>query len=111
MAEIVIFSYSSSMIFSGLFSILVYTKGQVKSILMQVYVIINSIYAVGAIAIICLALSISYSEKYTPPMRPFIMTKLYHILKNILKIILIALTLVLSKFDEILMQEVHNVDY
>ena len=66
MAEIVIFSYASSMIFSGLFSILVYTKGQVKSILMQVYVIINSIYAVGAIAIICLALSISYSEKYNP---------------------------------------------
>ena len=34
------------------FSILSYTKGKVKSKLMQVCVVINSIYAVGAIAII-----------------------------------------------------------
>lgn len=38
--------------FSGIFSILSYTKGKVKSKLMQVCVVINSIYAVGAIAII-----------------------------------------------------------
>ena len=48
-AEIMVYSYAA---FSGIFSILSYTKGKVKSKLMQVCVVINSIYAVGAIAII-----------------------------------------------------------
>ena len=53
-AEIMIYSYAAFMIFSGIFSILAYTKGRVKSKLMQVCVVINSIYAVGAIAIIAM---------------------------------------------------------
>ena len=55
-AEIMIFSYAAFMIFSGIFSILVYTKGKVKSKLMQVCVAINSIYAVGAIAIVAMSI-------------------------------------------------------
>ena len=53
-AEIMIYSYAAFMIFSGIFSMLVYTKGKVKSKLMQVCVVTNSIYAVGAIAIIAM---------------------------------------------------------
>lgn len=56
-AEIIIYSYAAFMIFSGVFSILAYTKGNVKSKLMQVCVAINSIYAVGAIAILCTAIA------------------------------------------------------
>ena len=55
-AEIMIFSYAAFMIFSGIFSIIVYTKGKVKSKLMQVCVAINSIYAVGAIAIVAMSI-------------------------------------------------------
>lgn len=55
-AEIMIFSYAAFMIFSGIFSILVYTKSKVKSKLMQVCVAINSIYAVGAIAIVAMSI-------------------------------------------------------
>ena len=55
-AEIMIYSYASFMIFSGIFSILAYTKGKVKSKLMQICVAINSIYAVGAIAIMCMTI-------------------------------------------------------
>lgn len=43
-AEIMVYSYAAFMIFSGIFSILSYTKGKVKSKLMQVCVVINSIY-------------------------------------------------------------------
>ena len=49
-AEILIYSYAAFMIFSGIFSILAYTKGKVRSKLMQVCAAVNSIYAVGAIA-------------------------------------------------------------
>ena len=55
-AEIMILSYAAFMIFSGIFSILVYTKGKVKSKLMQVCVAVNSIYAVGAIAIVAMSI-------------------------------------------------------
>lgn len=55
-AEIMILSYAAFMIFSGIFSILVYTKGKVKSKLMQVCVAINSIYAVGVIAIVAMSI-------------------------------------------------------
>lgn len=55
-AEIMIYSYAAFMIFSGIFSILAYTKGKVKSKLMQICVAINNIYAVGAIAIICMTI-------------------------------------------------------
>ena len=54
-AEIMIYSYAAFMIFSGIFSILSFTKGRVKSKLMQVCVVINSIYAVGAIGLIAMS--------------------------------------------------------
>ena len=53
-AEILIYSYAAFMIFSGIFSILAYTKGKVRSKLMQVCAAVNSIYAVGASAIIAM---------------------------------------------------------
>ena len=53
-AEIMVYSYAAFMIFSGIFSILAYTKGKVKSKLMQVCVVINSIYAIGAMVIIAM---------------------------------------------------------
>ena len=53
-AEILIYSYAAFMIFSSIFSILAYTKGKVRSKLMQVCAAVNSIYAVGAIAIIAM---------------------------------------------------------
>ena len=53
-AEILIYSYAAFMVFSGIFSILAYTKGKVRSKLMQVCAAVNSIYAVGAIAIIAM---------------------------------------------------------
>ncbi len=56
-AEIMIYSYAAFMIFSGIFSILVYTKGKVKSKLMQICVVINNIYAIGAIAIIAMSIA------------------------------------------------------
>lgn len=55
-AEIMIYSYAAFMIFSGIFSILAYTKGKVKNKWMQVCVAINSIYTVGAIAIIAMSI-------------------------------------------------------
>lgn len=55
-AEITIYSYAVFMIFSGIFSILSYTKAKVKSKLMQVCVAINSLYAAGAIAILILSI-------------------------------------------------------
>ena len=56
-AEIMIYSYAVFMIFSGIFSILVYTKDKVKSKLMQICVVINNIYAIGAIAIIAMSIA------------------------------------------------------
>jgi hypothetical protein len=55
-AEILIFSYTAFMIFSGVFSILVYTIGKVKNKWMQICTVINSIYATGAIAILLMAI-------------------------------------------------------
>ena len=56
-AEIIVYSYATFMILSGIFSILSYTKGKVKNKWMQVCTVINGIYAVGAIAMIGLVLS------------------------------------------------------
>lgn len=56
-AEIIVYSYAAFMIFSGAFSILAYTKGKVKNKWMQVCTVINGIYAVGAVAIIFLAIA------------------------------------------------------
>lgn len=56
-AEIIVYSYAAFMIFSGIFSVLAYTKGQVKNKWMQVCTVINGIYAVGAVAILCMVIS------------------------------------------------------
>ena len=56
-AEIMVYSYAAFMIFSGVFSILAYTKGKVKNKWMQVCTVINGIYAVGAVAIVGLAIA------------------------------------------------------
>ncbi len=53
-AEIIVYSYAAFMIFSGVFSILAYTKSKVKNKWMQVCTIINGIYAVGAVAILAM---------------------------------------------------------
>ena len=55
-AEILIFTYAAFMIFSGVFSILIYAIGKVKNKWMQICTAINSIYAVGAIAILFMAI-------------------------------------------------------
>ncbi len=55
-AEIMIYSYAAFMIFSGIFSILVYAKGNVRNKWMQICTVINGIYAVGAAAILCMTI-------------------------------------------------------
>lgn len=51
-AEITIYSYAAFMVFSGIFSILAYTKGKVKNRWMQVCMVINVLYMVGAITLV-----------------------------------------------------------
>lgn len=55
-AEIMIYSYAAFMIFSGIFTVAAYIKGGVKNKLMQICTVINGLYAVGAIAIICMTI-------------------------------------------------------
>lgn len=50
-AEIIIISYAAFMIASGIFSLLVYKKGNVKNNVMKVTMMINIVYAVAAIAL------------------------------------------------------------
>ena len=56
-AEIMVYSYAAFMIFSGIFSVLAYTKGRVKNKWMQVCTVVNGIYAAGAAVILCLAIA------------------------------------------------------
>ena len=51
-AQILIYSYASFMIFSGIFSVLAYTAGNVKNKWMQLCMVINCIYAAGAAGIV-----------------------------------------------------------
>ncbi|MBS6628688.1 MAG: hypothetical protein KH282_06380 [Clostridiales bacterium] len=51
-AEIMIVSYAVFMIASGIFSILAYKKGNVQNNVMKVTMMINSIYAVAAVALL-----------------------------------------------------------
>ena len=51
-AQILIYSYAAFMIFSGIFSVLSYTAGNVKNKWMQLCMVINCIYAVGAVGIV-----------------------------------------------------------
>lgn len=55
-AELIIYTYAAFMIFSGIFSILAYTKGNIKTRSMQICTVINTLYALAAIAIICLSM-------------------------------------------------------
>lgn len=55
-AEIMIYSCAAFMIFSGIFTVAAYIKGGVKNKLMQICTVINGLYAVGAIAIICMTI-------------------------------------------------------
>lgn len=45
-AEIMIFCYAAFMIFSGIFTIFFYAKGKVRSNLMKICLVVNSLYAV-----------------------------------------------------------------
>ena len=56
-AEIMICSYAAFMIFSGIFSILAYTKGKVKNKGMQVCTVINGLYAAGGAAALCMVIA------------------------------------------------------
>ncbi|HIS68732.1 MAG TPA: hypothetical protein IAA58_05130 [Candidatus Gallacutalibacter stercoravium] len=56
-AEIMVYSYAAFMIFSGVFSIFAYTKGKVKNRWMQLCTVINGIYMVGAIVILCMTIT------------------------------------------------------
>lgn len=49
-AEIMISGYAAFMIFSGIFTILVYTRAHVQHNWMKICVLINGIYMVGGIA-------------------------------------------------------------
>ena len=51
-AQILIYSYAAFMIFSGIFSVLAYTAGNVKNKWMLLCMAINCIYAVGAVGIV-----------------------------------------------------------
>ena len=51
-AQILIYSYAAFMIFSGIFSVLAYTAGNVKNKWMRLCMVINCIYAVGAVGIV-----------------------------------------------------------
>ncbi len=51
-AEIIIACYAAFMIFSGIFTILAYAKGKVRSNLMKICLVVNSLYAAfGAFAL------------------------------------------------------------
>lgn len=48
-AEIMISGYAAFMIFSGIFTALVYAKGKIQHTLMKLCVVINGIYALGGV--------------------------------------------------------------
>ncbi len=53
-AEIIILLYAVFMIFSGIFTICAYRRSAAKSRWLQLCTVINTIYAVGAFAILCM---------------------------------------------------------
>lgn len=55
-AEILVSCYAAFMIFSGIFTILSYTKGNVKNKWMQICAVVNGIYAVGGVAVFVMML-------------------------------------------------------
>lgn len=48
-AEIMISCYAAFMIFSGVFTALVYAKGKIQHTLMKICVVVNGLYALGGI--------------------------------------------------------------
>ena len=48
-AEIMISGYAAFMIFSGIFTALVYTKGKLQSTVMKLCVVFNGIYALAGV--------------------------------------------------------------
>lgn len=50
-AEIMISCYAAFMIFSGVFTIIAYTKGKAQNNLMKICLIVNTLYAVGGVAV------------------------------------------------------------
>ncbi|NLX71119.1 MAG: hypothetical protein GX024_09575 [Clostridiales bacterium] len=56
-AEIMISCYAAFMIFSGLFTIILYIKAKVQNNLMKICLIVNSLYAVGGIAVFGMMIS------------------------------------------------------
>lgn len=55
-AEILIYSYAAAMILSGIFAIAAYTKGGVRNMWMQICMVVNGLYAVGAAALLLMAI-------------------------------------------------------
>ena len=53
-AEIIILLYAVFMIFSGIFTICAYRRSAAKSRWLHLCTVINTIYAVGAFAILCM---------------------------------------------------------
>lgn len=53
-AEIIISTYAAFMIFSGIFTICSYVKGEVQNALMKICTVINGIYAVVGAAALCM---------------------------------------------------------
>lgn len=53
-AEISIACYAVFMMFSGIFTILCYLKGNVKNSLMKICIVINSVYLAGGAAVLLL---------------------------------------------------------
>lgn len=51
-AEIIISCYAAFMIFSGIFTIISYINEKVQGNLMKICLIVNSLYAVGGVAVI-----------------------------------------------------------
>lgn len=56
-AEIMISSYAAFMIFSGIFTAIVYAKAKIRHTLLKLRVVINGIYALGGIIAFALILS------------------------------------------------------
>lgn len=54
-AEIMIYSYVAFMIFSGIFTILSYAMAKVRNNLMKVCLVVNSLYIVAGILMICMS--------------------------------------------------------
>ncbi len=60
-AEIIISSYAAFMIFSGVFTVILYAAEKIRHTLMKLCVVINGIYALGGVIAILLMLPGKFS--------------------------------------------------